>query len=449
MTGVKGGRVMQPERQEAEQIILLLEEQLRLEKQTIENGRVRVRVLTKIETVVGTAELWSEHFETEHIAIGREVFEIPVVREEGDTVIIPIVEEVLVVEKRLMLREEIHIRRVRSVQTEEHSVPLRRQHAEITRLLPTIANRVAGNKQVEKDPATMSQTITAMFKSRADAQIAKTDLETELNLGEGAVQLHAQDAGYTGGTTPPNETGFMASLRNLFMPDEDRHAYATGIQHGGVLVSAEVDDAYVDRAYDILDRDGAVDLDEQQSEWEKSSVGTGQIAALQPGGMTPSTSSMEAPLAPPPMTEVSSGRAAVTKTDAGEEVIPIVEERLRVGKRDVERGRVRVRSYIVETPVEEQVNLRSEHVELERRPVDRELTASDAELFRERTIEATETSEEAVIAKDVRVKEELILRKGVVDTVETVHDTVRRTEVEVEDSTTHEGHSAAALKPRI
>jgi uncharacterized protein (TIGR02271 family) len=133
----------------------------------------------------------------------------------------------------------------------------------------------------------------------------------------------------------------------------------------------------------------------------------------------------------------------------GEEVIPIVEERLRVGKRDVERGRVRVRSYIVETPVEEQVTLRSEHVELERRPVDRELTAADTELFRERTIEATETAEEAVIAKDVRVKEELVLRKGVVENVETVRDTVRRTEVEVEDNVTHEGHSAAALKPAV
>jgi stress response protein YsnF len=77
------------------------------------------------------------------------------------------------------------------------------------------------------------------------------------------------------------------------------------------------------------------------------------------------------------------------------------------------------------------------------------LTASDRELFRERTIEATETAEEAVIAKDVRVKEELVLRKGVVENVETVRDTVRRTEVEVEDNVTHEGHSAAALKPAV
>jgi uncharacterized protein (TIGR02271 family) len=440
---------MSAERQEAEQIILLLEEQLRISKRTVETGRVQVRVLTESETAIAEAELWSEHFETKLISIGREISELPGLREEGDTVIIPVVEEILVLEKRLILKEEVHIRRVRSEQTVRRSMPIRRQRAEVARLPPTTPDDVNGHQRVQKDLPAMSQTITAMFKNRADAQIAKTDLETELGLVEGAVQLHAQDASSTAGTTTAGETGFIASLRNLFMPEEDRNAYATGIQHGGVLVSAEIDDATVDRAYDILDRDGAVNLDEQQSEWEKSSVGTTTGAALQPGGMTPSNSSIGAPLPPTPMTEASSGRATVANTDVGDQVIPIVEERLRVGKRDVERGRVRVRSYIVETPVEEQVNLRSEHVQLERRPVDRELTTTDAELFRERTIEATETSEEAVIAKDVRVKEELILRKGVVDNVETVRDTVRRTEVEVEDSTTHEGHAAAALKPRV
>jgi uncharacterized protein (TIGR02271 family) len=114
-------------------------------------------------------------------------------------------------------------------------------------------------------------------------------------------------------------------------------------------------------------------------------------------------------------------------------VIPLVEERLRVGKREVAQGRVRVRTYVVETPVQEQVTLREEHVEVERRPVDRPLTDADRVDFKDRTIEATETSEEAVIGKEARVREEVVVRKEAGERTQTVSDTVRRTEVEVED----------------
>jgi uncharacterized protein (TIGR02271 family) len=419
--------------------ILLLEERLRVLKQTKQTGRVQVRIVTDTEAAIASLELQSERVEVERVPVGRPVSNIPDILHDGDTMIVPVIEEVLVVEKRLILKEELHIRRVRSIKSVKQSVTLRRQRAEVDRLPPQVPNTTDDEQPIQKEPHRMSQLITAMFKNRADAEIAKADLESELQLPAGAVQLHAQDA--AGATsTPTQDTGILAGLRNLFVPEDDRSAYASGIQRGGVLVSAEVDEAHIDRAYDILDRDGAIDLDEQQSEWSQNReavAGTTTAAAMT---TSPATGGFDAPLTPAPT--ATAGRV-------GEEVIPVVEERLRVGKRDVERGRVRVRSYIVETPVEEQVTLRSEHVELERRPVDRELTAADAELFRERTIEATERTEEAVIAKDVRVKEELVLRKGVVENVETVRDTVRRTEVEVEDNVTHEGHSAAALKPAV
>jgi len=119
-----------------------------------------------------------------------------------------------------------------------------------------------------------------------------------------------------------------------------------------------------------------------------------------------------------------------------EEVIPVTEERLAVGKREVERGRVRVRSYVVETPVEETVKLRDETVHVERRPVNRDVTDIPADAFRERTIEVTETDEEAVVAKTARVVEEVVVRKDVTEEARTVRDTVRRTEVEIEDDRT-------------
>lgn len=96
---------------------------------------------------------------------------------------------------------------------------------------------------------------------------------------------------------------------------------------------------------------------------------------------------------------------------------------------------MRVRSYVVETPVQEQVRLHEERVEVERRPVDRPATTADAgaDAFRERTIEVTATAEEAVVSKEARVKEEIVVRKDAEERTETVSGTVRRTEVEVND----------------
>jgi len=75
--------------------------------------------------------------------------------------------------------------------------------------------------------------------------------------------------------------------------------------------------------------------------------------------------------------------------------VPVYEEQLRVGKRDVSHGRVRIGSYVVETPVNEQVRLHSESVQVERKLVDRPVAAGDA-LFHDRVIEAEERAEEAV-----------------------------------------------------
>jgi stress response protein YsnF len=87
---------------------------------------------------------------------------------------------------------------------------------------------------------------------------------------------------------------------------------------------------------------------------------------------------------------------------------------------------------VIETPVEEQVTLHQERVDIERRPVDRPVGPGD-EAFRERVIEATETSEEAVVSKEARIREEVVVRKEAEERTETVRDTVRRTEVEIED----------------
>ena len=116
----------------------------------------------------------------------------------------------------------------------------------------------------------------------------------------------------------------------------------------------------------------------------------------------------------------------------GDVRIPIVQEEIQVGTRQVERGGVRVYSHVTEQPVEREVHLRDERVMVERHPVDRPATERDLAAFQEGTIELTETHEEAIVSKQVRVVEEVVIEKDVREHTETVHDTVRRTEVDVE-----------------
>jgi uncharacterized protein (TIGR02271 family) len=111
-----------------------------------------------------------------------------------------------------------------------------------------------------------------------------------------------------------------------------------------------------------------------------------------------------------------------------------VEEELSVGKRKVTTGGVRLTTSVSERPVQKTVTLREERVEVERRPADRELRPEEAEAaFAEKTIEMLGTSEEASVRKEARVVEEVSLGKRVEERKETVKDSVRRSEVEVEE----------------
>ena len=107
-----------------------------------------------------------------------------------------------------------------------------------------------------------------------------------------------------------------------------------------------------------------------------------------------------------------------------------MQEELEVGKRTVRRGGVRVFNRVVEQPVEEQVTLREEHVRVDRHPTDR--AATEADLRGGEVIEVTEMAEEPVVGKRSRVVEEVTVGKETTSRTETIRDTVRRTDVDVE-----------------
>jgi uncharacterized protein (TIGR02271 family) len=113
-------------------------------------------------------------------------------------------------------------------------------------------------------------------------------------------------------------------------------------------------------------------------------------------------------------------------------VLEVVEEDLEIGKETVERGRMRVYSVVTEQPVEENISLREETIRVQRRPVDRTV-AADPTLFQEKSVEVVERAEIPHVDKVARVVEEVVVGKDVNERVETVHDTVRRQDVQVEE----------------
>ena len=237
----------------------------------------------------------------------------------------------------------------------------------------------------------MSQeTIVAVYDTAAHAEAAVADLRTA-GLPDAAVSMHAG----TGATAPARRQGFWASLFGG-EPDHDAAVYDRSLEGGSTVVSVTAMEEQVVRVLQVLERHHPIDIDERASGY----------------GLAPTVE-----------------RGTVAPTTGG--TLQLSEESLAVGKRVVNRGGTRVRRYVVETPVEENVTLRDERVVLERRPVT-DGRPIGADEFGDRTIEMTESTEEAVVAKSAHVYEEVGLRKEVTDRTETIRDTLRKEEAEVE-----------------
>lgn len=207
------------------------------------------------------------------------------------------------------------------------------------------------------------------------------------------------------------------SVKRHAVPDEDTHLYAECLGRGNAVLIIQAGPGERDRILRAIGRFKPIDIDSHAAQWRQSGwsgVHAGQAATRQ----------TTAPAAP-------ASRSAAAGTE--EQVIPVYEEQLKVGKRVVEQGHVRVRVHTVERPVQEGLTLREERVAVERRPVDRPATGMPGEAFQDRTIDVTTDREEPTLDKEARVKEEIVVRKDADQRTETVRDKVRQTQVEIDD----------------
>jgi uncharacterized protein (TIGR02271 family) len=208
--------------------------------------------------------------------------------------------------------------------------------------------------------------------------------------------------------------GLLGALIGWGIPEETVKHYEQGIKNGGILMGVRP------RSEE--------DVQHFTKNW---STTTEPALASVPADTTRRTT--------------TAGQRSTARTGAESGTIPVVEEQLEVGKRQVDLGSVHVTSRVTETPVNENVTLREEHAAIERRPVDRPASEADlAASFKDEVIEVRETAEKAVVTKTARVVEEVVVGKTATSTTQEISDTVRKTEVNVE----REGQTIGAMDIR-
>lgn len=252
----------------------------------------------------------------------------------------------------------------------------------------------------------MASTVVGLFEDRSEAEAAMNDLVSS-GFSRSDIDLKAPKSDGGAGFD-----GLMRELEGEGVPKDDARLYAEGVKSGDALEIAHTSDDQAAKAQDIMNRHGALDIHD---------AFTQRSAAPAAGAMGMAGAGMAAAKTAPPK----------TANAQGETVIPVVEEELTVGKRQIQRGGVRVFQRVTERPVSEQVTLHEEHVNVQRHAVDRAASGADM-AFKEGDVTLTETSEVPVVSKEARVVEEVVVGKTATDRTETVKDTVRRTDVEVE-----------------
>jgi uncharacterized protein (TIGR02271 family) len=247
----------------------------------------------------------------------------------------------------------------------------------------------------------MSKTVVGLFATMSKAEEVKKALIAE---GYSAnVIANGSGAGYTTDETDSSDgEGIGQKISNFFHGltggDEDVHShYAEGVNTGGALVGVTCNDDQANNVAVLLKQHGAREIEGKSM-----------------GGVDTTKATYDA------------------SETTGQTAIPIVEEQIAVGKREVDRGGVRVYSHVVEQPVSADVTLRDEKILVERRPVNRVASAADFNMGQGSVIEMNATGEEAVVGKTARVVEEVLVGKESTSHTEVIHDSVRKTEVEVE-----------------
>jgi uncharacterized protein (TIGR02271 family) len=289
---------------------------------------------------------------------------------------------------------------------------------------------------------TNDRVVVGFFDEYSKAQQASRELENQAIPGS-AIRIESNmrtgAAGYGGAERrESDEGGFTGWWHRTFGSDDkddDRGNYSEAVRRGGSVLSVSVPESHVDTVAGILNDSGAVDIDRRSQQWRQEGY-TGYDPNLRLYTNEEVVRERERYLKNENATRGENAAA-----------IPVVDEALEVGKRRVQRGGVRVYSRVVDRPVEEKITLREEHVKVERRPANRDISEAELGRLKDQTIEVAEMTEEPVVSKRARVKEEVVVGKETTERTETIRGNVRSTDVRVEKLDGGRAESDAADDP--
>jgi uncharacterized protein (TIGR02271 family) len=255
----------------------------------------------------------------------------------------------------------------------------------------------------------MQVTIIGVYEDLAAAQATRDELR---QAGVSDVHLDRESQETEQQPSQRGQGGVKGFFKSLFGSDEQQDAslYEDAIGRGNYVLTVVTGEENIDQTAEVMNRHSPLNLS-----------GSGASGAPEYLDAEETYSS-----------DVTAPAATQSQGTSSTQSIPVIEEELKIGKRTFERGGVRVYQRVVEQPIREEVQLREEHVTVERTPANRPATEADLQAFKEGTIELRETAEEAVVEKTPRVVEEIRLEKDTTQRTEQISDTVRRTEVDIE-----------------
>lgn len=403
----------------SEQVLSLAEETVEVSKQRVIDGHVRItRQITEHQQKIALM-LRQQTADIQRISKSDRLTEMPAIREENGVLIIPIVEEEVEIVRHLVLKEEWHIRKVVSEVETEQIVSLRRQQAHLTRIPYS-----EPSESITEEHNMARETIVTMFSNISLAEGAKRNL-IKAGFLDDDIDIISGDRLRTEGHEA-RHPGFWQRLFGNTLEEDQAEVYEDAMRTGGVVLSLRADEDELPRALGILDA---------HEELTERSAALPDDYAPDDGLTAPASGTLQENGDIDPLHTNSAhrgaARTALTGDESDEDVLRLAEERLEVGKRLVSEGSTRVRRYTVTDPVSENVSLHEQHAEIFRRPVN-ETGSLDQVDWSEKTVEVEETHEQPVVNKTAQIIEEVVLRKEASDRVETINDSVRRQEVDID-----------------
>ena len=391
----------------ADTVLALAEERLNVSRRQVTEGRIRVTRSTSEHVETVNMLLKHQSAEVKRVAKSEYVDVIPPIREEEGVTIVPVVEEVIETVRKLVLREEVHIRTMSRQVPYEENVTLRKQTIEIRH-----DQHEPQSNPVTQERIMAHEKIATLFGNIAQAEGAKRNLikagyhEHDIDIISGE-RLRSED----------HETRHPGLWQRLFgdkVDDEQAEVYEEAISTGGVVLTLRAEEDQLPRALGIIDA-------------HETGLTDRTVNATQTGTLssTPEISTAA------DNSRTDAVRTSLTGDESEEDILRLAEEHLEVGKRLISEGSTRVRRYTVTEDVSRDISLQEQHADVFRRPLNETATPGNID-WSDKTVEIEETHEQPVINKTAHVKEEVVVRTDVTDRVETIKDSVRRQEVDID-----------------